>query len=68
VVGEQTRLEIGVIILDWSPWIPWPDIHIANRGGLGVSIPNSTPGVYEVKYVDGGHERLHISLDPPPKF
>lgn len=60
-MGEQTRLEIGVIVLDWDPWIPWRDVLVANRGGAGVHIPNGVPGVYEVRYVDHETaERLHI--------
>jgi hypothetical protein len=60
-MGERTRLEIGTIILDWSPWIPWRDVLIDNRGGAGVSIPNQIAGVYEVRYVDHqSAERLHI--------
>jgi hypothetical protein len=60
-VGEQTRLEIGTIILDWSPWVPWREVLVINRGGAGVFIPNRTPGVYEVRYADHeGAERLHI--------
>jgi hypothetical protein len=37
-MGEQTRLEIGTIILDWSPWILWWDLAVVNRGGAGVQI------------------------------
>ncbi len=60
-MGERTRLEIGIIVLDWSPWIPWLDVRIDNRGGGGVFIPNRIPGVYEVKYADHeGAVRLHI--------
>ncbi len=60
-MGEQTRLEIGTIILDWSPWTPWQDLLLDNRGGAGVSIPNHVPGVYEAKYADHeAAERLHI--------
>src|SRR5215217_1196585 len=60
-MGEQTRLDIGTIILDWSPWIPWGDVLLDNRGGAGVSIPNHVPGVYEVRYADHkAAERLHI--------
>ena len=51
-MGEQTTLEIGTIILNWSPWTPWRDVLLDNRGGAGVSIPNHIPGVYEVKYAD----------------
>ncbi len=29
-------------------------------GTKGVAIPNKTPGVYEVRYVDADDERLHI--------
>src|SRR5262245_2708688 len=61
MMGEQTRLEIGTITLNWSPWIPWRDMLVANRGGAGVFIPNRTPGVYEVRYADyESGERLHI--------
>jgi hypothetical protein len=60
-MDEQTSLEIGTIILDWSPWIPWRDVLFDNRGGAGVSIPNHVPGVYEVRYADHkAAERLHI--------
>lgn len=60
-MGEQTRLEIGTIILEWSPWTPWRDVLLDNRGGAGVSIPNHVPGVYEVRYADHqAGERLHI--------
>lgn len=60
-VGEKTVMEIGTITLNWSSWVAWPDVLIANRGGAGVHIPNRKPGVYEVKYVDhGGDERLYI--------
>lgn len=60
-MGEQTRLEIGTIILDWSLWTPWQHLLPDNRGGAGVSIPNHIPGVYEVRYADHlAAERLHI--------
>jgi hypothetical protein len=60
-MGEQTRLEIGAIILEWSSWTPWRDVFLDNRGGAGVSIPNHLPGVYEVRYADHkAAERLHI--------
>ena len=58
---EQTRLEIGTIILDWTSWVLWRDLLVDNQGGAGVRIPNHAPGVYEVRYVDHeGAERLHI--------
>jgi hypothetical protein len=50
------------IVLEWSDWSPWKDIKIPNwggKGGEGVYIPNKTPGVYEVRYVDSS-ERLAI--------
>jgi len=62
-VSELTRLEIGTIVLEWSPWTAWQDVLVDNRGGLGISIPNRTPGVYEVKYADHqGAERIHIGM------
>lgn len=61
VVNERTRLEIGIIVLDWSPWTPWPDVLLDDRGGAGMSIPNHVPGVYEVRHADHeAGERLHI--------
>ena len=61
-MGEQTGVEIGTIILNWSPWTPWRDVLLDNRGGAGVSIPRpADPGVYEVKYADhAAAERLHM--------
>jgi hypothetical protein len=62
-MGEQVRLDIGTIVLDWSSWVPWHDVAIDNRGGLGVFIPNRRPGVYEVRYSDqDSDERLHIGM------
>ena len=31
-MGEQVRLEIGTIVLDWSSWIPWYEVAVDNRG------------------------------------
>jgi len=60
-MGEQTRLEIGTIVLSWNTWTPWLDLLVDNRRGAGVHIPNRAAGVYEVKYADHtGAERLHI--------
>lgn len=60
-MDEQTILQIGTITLNWSSWVPWPDVLIDNRGGAGVYIPNRKPGVYEVKRADHGDaERLYI--------
>ncbi len=53
--------DISDITLRWSDRVPWSDLLIDNRGGLGVAIPNQIPGVYEVKYADrDGDERLYI--------
>ena len=60
-MARATTLTIGAITLDWSPWVPWLDILVDARSGVGVSIPNGVPGVYEVKYANHrGGERLHI--------
>ena len=60
-MGERSVLEIGVIVLEWSEWTPWPNLIAANRGGVGVSIPNRVPGVYEVRASGpNGSERLYI--------
>ena len=60
-MGEHKILEIGTITLRWSSWVPWLDILIDNRSGLGVYIPNEKPGSYEIKRSDhGGDERLYI--------
>jgi hypothetical protein len=62
-MGEQVRLDIGTIVLDWGSWVPWHEVAIDNRRGLGVSIPNHRPGVYEVRYADqDSNERLHIGM------
>ena len=37
MMGEQTRLEIGTIILNWSPWVPWRDVLIVNPGAAAGS-------------------------------
>jgi hypothetical protein len=60
-MGEQTILEIGTIKLDWSDWVPWPDVSADNRGGAGVSIPNMSAGVYEVRSIDNdADDRIYI--------
>jgi hypothetical protein len=60
-MGEQTVLEIGTIMLDWSEWVSWTEVSADNRGGAGVSIPNKVAGVYEVRSADNdGDERAYI--------
>jgi len=60
-VDDRSVLEIGTITLEWSPWVPWPDIAVDDRGRGGVRIPNKASGVYEVQYAEAsGEERLHI--------
>jgi hypothetical protein len=63
-VEERSVLEIGVIVLEWSQWTPWPDLVADNRGGAGVSIPNLVPGVYEVRSSGANEsERLYIGKE-----
>jgi excinuclease UvrABC nuclease subunit len=41
--------------------VPWADVLADNRGGDGVFIPNQVPGVYEVRFTEGGRdERVYI--------
>ncbi|MBA7493319.1 hypothetical protein ES702_03877 [subsurface metagenome] len=59
--GEQMEMElieIPRIKLEWSNWYSWNDLKEDARSG-GIKIPNYTPGVYEVRYVDA-EERLTI--------
>jgi hypothetical protein len=57
---ETQLLEIGTLELLWSDWHPWQDFFVDARSGLGVMLPNKTPGVYEVRYAGKDTPRLHI--------
>lgn len=54
---EREIIEIPLIELRWSEWIPWDSLKEDARKG-GISIPNK-PGVYEVKY-EAIEQRLTI--------
>jgi hypothetical protein len=56
---ERQVIHIPDIVIEWSAWTRWSDLLIDSRAGLGVRIPNNTPGVYEVRLV-GSTERLTI--------
>jgi hypothetical protein len=43
-VGEQAKLEIGTIILEWSPWTPWRDVLLDNRGVPGQGVDSRPAG------------------------
>jgi hypothetical protein len=55
---EIEILEIPRIELRWSEWYRWEDLKEDARSG-GIKIPNGSPGVYEVKFVDS-EQRLTI--------
>lgn len=46
---EEEIIEIPLIELRWSEWIPWDGLKEDARKG-GISIPNKKPGVYEAKH------------------
>lgn len=54
---EREIIEIPLIELRWSEWIPWGDLKEDARKG-GISVPNK-PGVYEAKY-EAIEQRLTI--------
>jgi hypothetical protein len=64
---EKDRIEIPPVELEWSEWVPWDDLRVDSRGGLGVPVPNYTPGVYEAKYRNE-EERLTIGKASDLRF
>ena len=60
MVRERAVINIPSIPLEWSDWHPWLDLVLDARSPGGVRIPNRRPGVYEVRRLDGGDERLDI--------
>jgi hypothetical protein len=56
---EREIIQIPVIELAWSDWIPWESLKADARSGEGVIVPNRIPGVYEARLI-GAEERLTI--------
>lgn len=55
---DVETINIPLIRLKWSKWIPWDNLKADARKG-GTKVPNKESGVYEVRYADT-KERLTI--------
>jgi len=54
------RIKFGEIKLRWSKWVSWKSLEIDGLQDGSSKIPNKEPGVYEVRIVKSGRERLTI--------
>lgn len=64
----KQRIELGTVVLEWSPWHPWFDLAIDARTG-GIQLPNGRPGVYEVRRAaDSSGHRLTIGKASDLRF